>query len=282
LKGLIPPSESIETPTGGLETDNRWLASMLDQFEQETDQNQRRVVLTSVSERLLAISQSVNDLQTAIASERTKETDKQKLADILARQEYQKQQVKDESLFQKWLRNLLDWLAHVFPSPAIGPGAASEFGSLRLVLQILILALVVGLIGYLVYKFVPFKRSSRKTKREKTDRVVLGERIGADRSASDLFDEAEALAREGNLRSAIRKGYIALLCELSDRKLLGLAKYKTNRDYLGDVRKNARLFENMQDATGTYERSWYGSHTPQDRDWEAFRSTYARALEASQ
>jgi Domain of unknown function (DUF4129) len=281
LKGLIPPSEQIETPTGSIETDNRWLETMILSFEQETDPEKRRMTLTSVSERLLAISQSVNDLQTSIALARTKDSDKQKLVDILAREEYQKPQVKEDSLFQKWLNAFLEWLNRVFPRAPIEPGTAPGLGSLKLGLQILILALVVGLIGYLIYRFVPFKRSSRKAKREKTERVVLGERIGADRSAADLFGEAEAMALAGNLRSAIRKGYIALLCELSDRKLLGLAKHKTNRDYLRDVRKNPRLFENMTFATFAYESNWYGLHNTQAQDWEEFRSRYTEALEAS-
>jgi hypothetical protein len=52
----------------------------------------------------------------------------------------------------------------------------------------------------------------------KQERVILGERISAEETAQILFAEAEHLARQGNLRGAIRKGYIALLCDLSDRK----------------------------------------------------------------
>jgi hypothetical protein len=108
--------------------------------------------------------------------------------------------------------------------------------------------------------------------------VILGETIRAETSASDLFAEAESLARSGDIRGAIRKGYVALLCDLADRKLIGLARYKTNRDYLRDVRKRAGLFERMKRATVRFERHWYGSRPARERDWEEFRDEYHKAL----
>ena len=40
--------------------------------------------------------------------------------------------------------------------------------------------------------------------------------------------------------------------------MIGLARYKTNRDYLRDIRKRADLFPHVAGLTGTYERNWYG------------------------
>jgi len=132
----------------------------------------------------------------------------------------------------------------------------------------------------LIYKFAPFfaRRFGSKDKKEKKDRIILGERIAADESAEDLFSEAEALARSGDLRGAIRKGYIALLCELSDRKMIGLARHKTNRDYLRDVRKDQRLFVNMTGLTGSFERNWYGIRPSETQDWEDFRTRYRQTI----
>jgi hypothetical protein len=94
-----------------------------------------------------------------------------------------------------------------------------------------------------------------------------------------LFGEAERLAREGRLRDAIRKGYIAALCELSDRNIVRLARHKTNRDYLLDVRKTREgLFENMTGLTGSYERNWYGLRTSELTDWEDFRDRYRQTI----
>src|SRR5439155_25365123 len=126
----------------------------------------------------------------------------------------------------------------VFPRPNLSPGSGSGFGSLGFVLQIVIYSLAIGVIGFLVYKFAPLigDRFGKRAKHKKEDRVILGERISSDESAEDVFAEADRLAREGNLRGAIRKGYIAFLCELNDRKIIGLPRHKTNRHYPQDVR----------------------------------------------
>ena len=168
----------------------------------------------------------------------------------------------------------------VFPRANIAPGTPSGFGSLAYVLQILIYAIVIALVGFVLYKFAPFLagRFGIREKKEKKDRVILGERIASDESSQDLFAEAERLAREGNLRGAIRKGYIALLCELSDRKIIGLALHKTNRDYLRDVRKRTDLFENMAGLTGNFERNWYGLRPSEQGDWEDFRERYRQTI----
>jgi hypothetical protein len=163
--------------------------------------------------------------------------------------------------------------------PRMSSESSAGIGSLKLWLQVLVFVAVLGLIGFLLYKFVP-SISTRFGPKKKSggDRVILGERISADESAHDLFDEAERLAREGNLRGAIRKGYIALLCELSDRKVIGLARHKTNRDYLRDVRKRSDLFENMSGMTVNFERNWYGLHAAETADWEDFRDRYRRTI----
>ncbi len=280
IHDLVPDSEKIEWPNGSLETNNRWLGASLDEFSNEPDKTKRVNILNGISERLLAASEKIGELEMAVSANRTKDEDKQKLAEILARLEYQKAQVKEEGVFQRWLREFLEWLAQVFPRPQIEPNTGSGIGSLKFGLQILIYVLVIGLVGFLIYKFAPFfaRRFGSKGKKEKKDRVILGERIAADESAEDLFSEAEALARAGDLRGAIRKGYIALLCELSDRKVIGLARHKTNRDYLRDVRKDHRLFVNMTGLTGSFEQNWYGLRPSETQDWEDFRDRYRRTI----
>ena len=102
-------------------------------------------------------------------------------------------------------------------------------------------------------------------------RIVLGERLEPDQTASDLLEQAEALARTGDLRGAIRKAYIALLCELGDRKVIVLAQHKTNRDYLLAVRNRRALYEPLRKLTASFEIHWYGFVAPAPTDWEAFR-----------
>ena len=106
----------------------------------------------------------------------------------------------------------------------------------------------------------------------------MGERLEPDQSAIDLLTEAELLARRGELRAAIRKAYIALLLELGERKIIRLAQYKTNRDYLRAVREFEPLYGNVKQLTDSFERHWYGFASASEDDWVAFRIGYKQAL----
>jgi hypothetical protein len=272
----VPQREKISWPGGSIETDNQWLKTALDDFLAEKDAGKRGAILSSISERLAAISDSVGELDSAVKAETTKDRDKQKLAEILAREEYQKPQAKEESIFQKWWREFWEWVQNRFPRPNIMPTTGPDLAPLKLVLQVLVFAVVIGLVGFLLWRFVPYfsNRFGGKAKKEKGDRVILGETIGENASPSDLFYEAELLARQGDLRGAIRKGYIAVLCELGDRKIVRLARHKTNRDYLRDVRKRERIYDEMSGLTNDFERNWYGLRQTEQSDWEDFRARY--------
>lgn len=272
----IPQAEKIEWQGGSIETENQWLKTSLDEFAAETDTEKREAMLTAISERLAAISDSVGELENAINAEPTKDADKQKLADILAREEYQKPAADEESPFQRWWRQFSEWLQSLFPMPNLTPTTTPDLGPLKLVLQVLVFAAVIGLVGFLLWRFVPYfsNRFGRRTTKEKGERVILGETIGEDESGSDLFDQAELLARQGDLRGAIRKGYIAVLCELGDRRIVRLARHKTNRDYLRDVRKREQIYDGMYGLTDNFERNWYGLREAEPSDWEDFRARY--------
>jgi hypothetical protein len=89
------------------------------------------------------------------------------------------------------------------------------------------------------------------------------------------------LARKGEIRAAIRKGYIALLCELGDRKVLILAQHKTNHDYLRAVREKRPLLKEMQKLTASFENHWYGFVPADAEDWTTFRSGYRQTLKTA-
>jgi len=279
---LLPAQDKIEWQGASVEVNNQWIYDTLGRFESEPPKSTKRTaILIEISERLSALEVKINELEAVTTAERTKDEDKRKLAEILQREEYQKPEEKQESLFEKIWNKITEWLNNTFPRPT-APSVApvGGFDSFTFVLQMILYAVILSVIGFLIYRFAPFfvSKYRRKEKREKKERVILGERLAADETAQNLFDEAERLAREGNLRGAIRKGYIALLCELSDRKIIGLSQHKTNRDYLRDVRKQNELYKNMSGLTNNYERHWYGFDAAQESDWEEFRSEYRKAV----
>ncbi|MGI8495889.1 MAG: DUF4129 domain-containing protein [Pyrinomonadaceae bacterium] len=280
LRANLPVSEKVEWKNESIEIDNSWILENLEAFEKEKDSTKRWIILNGISERLGAIEIKIDELEKASAIERTKDEDKQKLAEILSRAEYRKPEEKKESFLERKWREFKEWLDEYFPKAKMGEPSPGIFESVSFVLQIIIYAVVAGIIGFLIYRFAPFLRQRFKgrVKTDKGARVILGEELAADETSDNLFAEAEKLAREGNLRAAIRKGYIAFLCELSDRKIIGLAQHKTNRDYLRDVKNRAELHQNMKGLTGSFERHWYGLSSTDETDWEEFRRNYNQAV----
>jgi len=280
IRRLVPESEKIEFDATAIETSNGWLSAELSSLEKETGGAGRKQILTGILDRLASIESRVIEIEAASAASGTKDADKQKLNEILSRAEYQKPAEQGESLFQRFVNWLLDLLRRLFPRPEMGSVNPQGFQALSVVIQVLVYGVIIGLIVYLVYKFAPAlaARFSRSRKGAQTSRVVLGERIDESVSSSDLFSEAEQLARQGDIRSAIRKGYIALICDLADRNIIRLARHKTNRDYLADVAKRTSLLTHIRPATGSFERFWYGSHAPLVSDWEEFKNRYHSAI----
>jgi hypothetical protein len=281
IRKELPASERVEWEGGTVETSNDWLLGKVRDLESETDSKKRHLTIVEIREYLSAVLFKLEELEQAKGIEQTKDQDKQKLAEILRREEYQKPQPKQEGGFQRWLGEFLEWLERVFPKSSGPAQGFSGMGVLTVLLQVLIWGALLAVLGFLIYKIVPRLfpqlRRTRKPKKKK-ERIILGEHLSEDATAVDLFDEAEQLAREGNLRGAIRKGYIALLCDLSDRKVIGLARNKTNRDYLRDVRSRRELHPRMRSVTETFERHWYGFQDSADEDWIRFREEYKEAL----
>lgn len=284
IRKALPVAERVEWEGSLVETSNHWLEAKLKAFEETGDWARRRSILTEIIERLSAIEAKINQLESPAAADRSKDEDKRKLAEILRRVEYQKPEQQEESWFQRIQRKISDWFDEKFPRPNVPAGANRGFQTVSFGLQMVLYAVVLGFIAFLIYRFAPLfaDRFRRRESEEKGERVILGERLAADEDAQTLFDEAESLARAGNLRGAIRKGYIALLCELSDRKIIGLAQHKTNRDYLRDVRRKRALYENMNGLTASFERHWYGFETADEADWLEFKQNYQKAVSSEQ
>ena len=281
IRAKLTVAEKVELDGAIFEVNNQPLLAKLSQIENEPIYSpDRSKLITELSENLSTLEKKLQELESQSLSNRTKDEEKQKLAEILKRVEYQKPAERKETTLQKLWREFWEWLDKSFPKPKMGTPSVGSFEGFSSVLQIILLTVVLGGIGFLVYKFAPFlvNRFNKREKKDKKSRVILGETLAADETSQNLFSEAEMLAREGNLRAAVRKGYIALLCELSDRKIIGLARHKTNRDYLRDVRNRKKLFQNMNALTGNFERTWYGFGSPEQADWDEFREKYKQTV----
>lgn len=285
VRATLPPNETVELQNARFEADHGWIFARLKNFEEETVSSRREQILKELVERLEAVQYKLEELEKQEASNRVKDEDKQKLREILDRPEYQKPEEKKKTWIEQSIDDFLEWLSKLFPKPSpVEETKSASSQSLSLILQLVLYGIVLGIIGFLIFRFAPLLRRKflDRQKTEKKERVILGEKLAADETSHNLFSEAERLAREGNLRAAIRKGYIALLCELSDRKIIGLANHKTNRDYLRDVRKRPELYQNMNALTNNFETVWYGFGKAETEDWEKFREKYKETVSGRQ
>ena len=279
----FPSSERVEWSGGSVEVSSEWLLAQIAELDNADTADKGLAIAVAIREHLSAVAYKLDELKNGQEPTRTKDEDKQKLAEILRREEYQKPQDAQESVFQQWLREFIDWLATIWPAPSGHSRPLTGIESLVSVLRIVLYVGLAALLAFLVFKIVPLvvPNLKRTRKPKSKQRVILGEQIGEDELASDLFSQAEHLARAGDLRGAIRKGYIALLCDLSDRRIIGLARNKTNRDYLRDVRSRRELHPRMLSATEMFERHWYGLQRSEEQDWRRFSEEYHAAIRSA-
>ncbi len=276
LRVLLPPKETVLLEGQSVAVDNSWLYEALDEYEKSLGSHARsNEVLAHIGERLLALGQRLDEMQKGTGAAH-KDEDKGRLAEILRRPEYQQQAAEGSAIGRLWVR-FLRWLASLFPKTrGVQPGSSRALSGIA---QIIVIAVSLAAIAFLVWKFVPrYLRNRGKKKPKRKARIVLGERLEPDQTSADLLAQAEALARSGDLRAAIRKAYIAFLCELGDRKVISLAQHKTNRDYLNAVRERASLHTSMRGLTNSFEVHWYGFVPPGESDWKDFRQRYQQAL----
>ena len=271
LRQLLPASESIIFSGQNIQVDNGWFHAALDEYQKAGRQPERAAaIVTRTREQLRALLDRLDEMKGAAAA-KDKDANKARLAEILRRPEYDKS-VTEKSAIERLWEAIIRWLSKLFPK--IGPLQPGTGQGLSSIAQVVVIGFSVLLIAFLIWRFLPRylrNRGKRKKKAKREARIVLGERLEPDQTATDLLDQAEALARSGDLRGAIRKAYIALLCELGDRKVISLAQHKTNRDYLMSVRNRQTLYEPLRKLTTSFELHWYGFVTPAFGDWEEFR-----------
>ena len=292
VRRAVPPKLVVQWNGVPTEINNSWLDEALKEYEKSytpapKEKEARdealsrggvadRERLTRITERLHALGERLDEILKGKPDvSRSKDEEKARLASILRRPEYNK--AADESALARLWARIKRWLRTLFPKRERAvEGPPTRIPVLTKTAEILVIGLALAVIAFIAWKFVPrFLRSRGGKRREKGEaRVVLGEHLAADQTAFDILAEAERLARSGDIRGAIRKGYIALLCELGDRKILRLAQHKTNRDYLRAVADRRPLYGEMQLLTNSFENHWYGYAPGTENDWAAFRLHY--------
>ncbi|MCI0525171.1 MAG: DUF4129 domain-containing protein [Acidobacteria bacterium] len=280
IKRLLPASEEVEFGGSIVRVDNAWLREAADNVIKNADGDieQRHSMLSEIADRLANLQQRVNEAGAQSAS--VSQDERARLEGILARPEYQPEE-KRESFVQRWLRKLREVLARLLERLFGGSPArelpASSAGLVTL-FRILVFLVVIAALVFGVIKLMRRWERRRKLAEEPEKREVLGEEIAEDATAADLFARASDLARQGEYRRAIRRAYVALLCELEERGKLRLHRSKTNRDYLDALRSETQIYPAFSTMTGAFESVWYGQERATEEEFKDFVTLYQETV----
>lgn len=279
VRALLPPSERVERGGGAfVDVDNSWLHAALDESRRADDYEKRAALLRAAAGRLRALEAQLGEGE---AQPRDKDAERGRLNSILRDPAFNREAKQPGGALERLLEALLEWLSRLFGGSRNGVVPGASPGATRLA-QIVVLALCLAVLAYVARRLWA-RRGARPLKLKREARVVLGERLEPDATSGGLLEDAERLARSGDLRGAIRKAYVALLVELGDRGLIRLARHKTNRDYLNAVRLAAspHLYTEMLPLTFDFELHWYGFREASDADWENFKTRCRAVLKQS-
>ena len=281
VRGLLPRREKVERVGGGeVEVDNTWVHEALGGLK-VGDYEQVAAGLRTLAGRLRALEAQLRESEADASAKLDRDAERGRLNSILRRSEFDRQAPKQRGALERMIEDFIKWLGSLMPKGAgIAPGGSPRVSRLTLWL---VIVLCVAVLAYVAFRLWRRRGEGRKSLGLKRGpRVVLGERLEADQTAADLLDEAELLARSGEPRGAIRKAYVALLCELGDRGVVRLAQHKTNRDYLNAVRRSGpRLYTEMLPLTSDFELHWYGLRAATDADWQSFKTRCREAIRES-
>ncbi len=187
-----------------------------------------------------------------------------------------------------WIKDTLawieDWMKRHSPDPQPHERGSWDWHFTAQALIFALLALVASILAILLLRMW---RRRRMSSPEVVGRAVAAapdltkEDVQADELPSD---EWLALAREllakGELRLALRAFYLSTLAGLAQREIITLARFKSNRDYEGEVKRRAHsqpeVIEAFAQNMTVFESAWYGMHEVTREAVEHFITNHER------
>jgi len=183
-----------------------------------------------------------------------------------------------------WLDALSRWLRKIFPQGQKTEAAGTDWSAVTRIVFYLIGA------GLLISLLLSIRNRLRH------GRILHGtEKSGAAETVIDLNDEnltADDLPREKwlalaremmarrELRQALRAFYLSLLAQLGDQGRIVIARYKSNRDYRGELGRRSHsepeLVALFDRCVAAFERAWYGMHPVAEDQLSLFVSDQER------
>ena len=179
--------------------------------------------------------------------------------------------------FERMGERLKQFVAAIFQrgggtAGGLGGGASEPAGPLSTVLAVISLLLVAGLLAWALAKARQRLKSAMRADGAMRPASLNPDEVDLendDLMASELPElEWLLLARkqiaEGEFRLAVRALFLGTLANLGERGLISIARHKSNRDYVEEVKRRSKTRSEEVGLFGEgvreFDRFWYGKH----------------------
>jgi len=137
------------------------------------------------------------------------------------------------------------------------------------------------IIGIIIYSIIRGENIFKKKKKVPKTTTFDLEEVETNLAISDLDKFITQAENQGNFPLAIRLHYLAIIKELSRKKIIRYKKNKTNYVYVTKV--NTTTFgAEFQQATYSFERIWFGQNTFTQSDYQRVKPDFQKWLGAAQ
>jgi hypothetical protein len=178
-----------------------------------------------------------------------------------------------------WIDRLLDWIF----GGSDQSGKLSAFDRLSQALPYMLVLLAAGVLIAIGFRVWRLKRAPAPVVAAVVSAApdIADENVAADQLPEDGWSAlGRDLLERGEYRLAIRAFYLATLAHLAQRNLIGIARFKSNREYEIELRRRAHAIPGMLALFGEnlfiFERIWYGLHDVNRELVQQFAATVDR------
>jgi len=187
VRSILPQHQTVEFNGDSYNVDNSWLHKSLDELDHSAERSEK---LDQIIDSLRALEARVEERQNPGRLAESKEQAKGRLENILNRPEYATGKHGANAL-SRLLEDIAKWLEKLFPKRNISVGRVNFISVIARIVVLVLAALVIGYVLKIVLSWFIGRTSKPKRKKIKTPRIVLGEKLEPDATATDLLAAAE-------------------------------------------------------------------------------------------
>jgi len=198
---------------------------------------------------------------------------REELEEILNQKEYQDYYEDQRNFIQIWWDKLKQWFGELLSDLFSGFNPSSDFADTVLVIIIGVAVLLACLVGFLIFRSVKRKRTfNTHQPLQSVDEMEW--------SVTEHLKEAKRQEREENYSLATRHQFLALLLYFHERKWLEAHVWKTNWDYVNELkREDKQKAEAFYELARIFDEAFYGKRKIKHEEYLSYQKKVQKWLE---